>query len=186
MGQVTRGYAAAATALLLLSGASSFGKCCVVSFSCRWRIIGISLRREELCQARWNECKLKWETKIFALNRIIPLKQTAVCRLWTSCRVRWGGSGRAHHVSADKCWQASYMEDIWELIEWLNSFCFAPIRKYYVLLDDFPHQCILFCRVDDRNVLTKVHYCSRYPCLMFFSQFISSPTIIIRSRQDCH
>ena len=27
MGQVTRGYAAAATALLLLSGASSFGKC---------------------------------------------------------------------------------------------------------------------------------------------------------------
>ena len=31
MGQVTRGYAAAATALLLLSGASSFGKLYIAS-----------------------------------------------------------------------------------------------------------------------------------------------------------
>ena len=31
MGQVTRGYAAAATALLLLSGASSFGKLYIIS-----------------------------------------------------------------------------------------------------------------------------------------------------------
>jgi hypothetical protein len=55
MGQVTRGYAAAATALLLLSGASSFGECWTISFSCRWQIIGISLRKEELCQATSNE-----------------------------------------------------------------------------------------------------------------------------------
>lgn len=51
MGQVTRGYAAAATALLLLSGASSFGKYISEFGSAQGRSAVIETK-EELCQAK--------------------------------------------------------------------------------------------------------------------------------------
>ena len=51
MGQVTRGYAAAATALLLLSGASSFGKY-ISEFGSARGSSAVIETKEELCQAK--------------------------------------------------------------------------------------------------------------------------------------
>ena len=66
MGQVTRGYAAAATALLLLSGASSFGK--YIRSSGRHREDRLSLKRRKSCVKQKNEC---YYEKLLEFNAFI-------------------------------------------------------------------------------------------------------------------
>lgn len=69
MGQVTRGYAAAATALLLLSGASSFGK--YISELGRHVAVRLSLKGGRVVSSKKNECYYEklLEDNAFILRR---------------------------------------------------------------------------------------------------------------------